>query len=418
MNNIPILIGRDFFTRAKSTSYIITTIIGVLAIIALAFVPTIIEWIDARFEQAEVHLLLLDKTDSVAPIIHNIAVQMGAEDDSISVVASTATSNQEAITEMRTENKTGVLVVEYDEQANLNYTLFTDDGSNINLNSAVQRIINQANTQFNATTLGLSLEEVSLLMRTPYLNIRETNIDSVDEGEEVFVDNHFQAIFLAYLLLFIIYMALILYGNMVASGVAEEKSSRIMEVMVATVKPLHLMIGKVIGIGTLGLVQFSIWIATGIFVITLNNFGFSIGTIPLDTLVWFGVLFVLGYLFYATIFAAAGALVSRVEEVQQVVTIIMMLMIGGFFVAYGSMMNPNGTVATVASMIPFFSPMTLFARVALANPPIIQIIISLVLLVAGIMINTVIAAKIYRVGILMYGKRPSLKEVFRVLTSS
>lgn len=417
MNNIPILIGRDFSTRVKSSSYIITTMLGVLVIIALAFVPTIMNWIDARFEQNDVHLLLLDRTNVVTPTIQNVVAHMGDENQSVSVTSTTATSNQDAITEMRAESKIGLLVVEYDEQESIGYTLFTDNSSNINLNNAVQRIINQTNTQYNATELGLSLEEVSLLIRNPYLNIRETSIDSVDDGEEIFFDNHFQTIFLAYLLLFILYMTLILYGNMVATGVAEEKSSRIMEVMVSTVKPLHLMIGKIIGIGSLGLLQFGIWIATGVLVVTLNNFGFSIGTIPLDSLAWFGLLFVLGYLFYATIFAAAGALVSRVEEVQQVITIIMMLMIGGFFVAYGTMMNPNGTLATVASMIPFFSPMALFSRVALANPPAIQIIISLTLLVAGIIINTLIASKIYRVGILMYGKRPSIKEIFRVLTS-
>lgn len=417
MSNIPILIGRDFFTRVKSGSYIVTTILGVLVIIALAFVPTIIDWIDDRFEQTDVHLLLLDRTNVVTPTIQTVAAQMEDENQSVSIALATSNSNQEAIAEMRSEEKTGLLVTEHDEQGSISYTLFTDNSSNISLNNAVQQIINQANTQYNATELGLSLEEVSLLTRTPYLNIRETSIDSSEDGEEVIFDDHFQTIFLAYLLLFILYMALILYGNMVATGVAEEKSSRIMEVMVSTVKPIHLMIGKIVGIGSLGLLQFSIWIATGAIVVTLNNFGFSIGTIPLATLLWFGLLFVLGYLFYATIFAATGALVSRVEEVQQVTTIIMMLMIGGFAVAYASMMNPNGTFATITSLIPFFSPMTLFSRVALTNPPAIQVIISLVLLVAGIIINTIIAAKIYRVGILMYGKRPSIKEVFRVLTS-
>lgn len=188
-----------------------------------------------------------------------------------------------------------------------------------------------------------------------------------------------------------------------------------MEIMVSVVKPMQLMIGKIVGIGTLGLVQFVIWVTTGIIVITMKNLGFLIGTIPLGTLLWFVLFFVLGYLFYATIFAAAGALVSRVEEVQQVVTILMMGLVAGFIIAYMSFMNPNSALATVTSMIPLLSPMVMFARVTLANPPALQIIASLALLILGIFVNTWIGAKIYRVGILMYGKRPRLKDIFRYL---
>lgn len=258
-----------------------------------------------------------------------------------------------------------------------------------------------------------------MLTSNPYLHVKalETADDEPEEGSELVADTHIQSMVLAYLLLFVLYMALILYGNMVAQGVAEEKSSRIMEIMVSVVKPMHLMIGKIIGIGTLGLLQFAVWIATGIMVLTMKNLGFVIGTVPIGTLLWFALFFILGYLFYATIFAAAGALVSRVEEVQQVITILMMGLIAGFIIAYMSFMNPNSSLATVASMIPLLSPMVMFARVTLTNPPAVQIITSIALLILNIIVNTWIGAKIYRVGILMYGKRPSVKEVFRYLVS-
>lgn len=418
MRNVGILIGRDFTTRIKTGSYIITTILGVLVIIGLAFVPAAIEWLGSRFEQSDAHLLLLDKTNAVSGIAAQVAAQHYPGSETISITTAAGSTLLDAVAQMDAEGKTGVLTVEYDENGNLVYTLHTHNATNLTLNSIVQRIVNDINLLYNANRLGLSLADVTLLTSNPYLHVK--TLETADEGElaegeELVADTHIQSLVLAYLLLFILYMALILYGNMVAQGVAEEKSSRIMEIMVSLVKPMQLMIGKIIGIGTLGLVQFVIWIATGILVMTMKNLGFSITAIPIATLLWFALFFVLGYLFYATIFAAAGALVSRVEEVQQVVTILMMGLVAGFILAYMSFMNPNSTLATVTSLIPLLAPMVMFARVTLANPPAVQIAASLALLLLGIVVNTWIGAKIYRTGILMYGKRPKLKEIFRYL---
>ena len=420
MRNIGILISRDFSTRVKGSSYIITTILGVLIIIALAFVPVAMDWLETKFEQTDVHLLLLDKTSSVGSKIELVLSQQYADADYISVTTAPSLSESEALTQMAAENKTGVLIIDWNEFGSPVYTLHTSNAENINQNSIAQRIVNQANLQFNAEQLGLTFEQVASLTQTPYFHVKAVSLDpegSIDEGTELESEAYAQNLVLAYLLLFIIYMALVLYGNMVATGVAEEKSSRIMEVMVSTVKPLHLMISKILGIGALGLLQFVIWIATGIVVVTMKNLGFSLGSIPLGSLIWFALFFVLGYLFYAAIFAAAGALVSRVEEVQQISTLLMMGLVVGFIIAYASFLNPNGSLAIVASIIPFFSPMVMFARVTLTNPSAVQVIISLALLILGTAFNTWIAAKIYRVGILLYGKRPRIKEIIRYIAS-
>lgn len=419
MRNVGILISRDFTSRVRTGSYIITTILGILVIIVLAFVPVAMEWLESRFEQTDAHLLLFDKTGALSGIAALVAAQNYQGVENVSITAAAGATLADAVAQMNAENKTGVLTVEFDEAGNPIYTLHTHNAANLNLNSTVQRIVNQINLNYNANRLGLSLEDVHLLTSNPYLHVKalETADDEPEEGSELVADTHIQSMVLAYLLLFVLYMALILYGNMVAQGVAEEKSSRIMEIMVSVVKPMHLMIGKIIGIGTLGLLQFAVWIATGIMVLTMKNLGFVIGTVPIGTLLWFALFFILGYLFYATIFAAAGALVSRVEEVQQIVTILMMGIVAGFIIAYMSFMNPNSSLAVVASMIPLLSPMVMFARVTLTNPPAVQIAVSLALLQLGIMVNTWIGAKIYRVGILMYGKRPRFKEIFRYLAS-
>jgi ABC-2 type transport system permease protein len=209
---------------------------------------------------------------------------------------------------------------------------------------------------------------------------------------------------------------------MIATGVAEEKSSRIMEIMVSSVRPIELMAAKIAGIGALGLLQFGIWIATGLGLNALAKSGILKGTVfgaielselPVSTLVWFGVFFVLGFVLYAAVFAAAGASVSRVEDVSQVSTMIMMVVIVAFFVAYYSFINPNSTLAVICSMIPWLAPMVMFARLALSDPPAVQVVVSLALLVVGSIFTTWVAARIYRIGVLMYGKRPSLKDMAR-----
>ena len=114
---------------------------------------------------------------------------------------------------------------------------------------------------------------------------------------------------------------------------------------------------------------------------------------------------------------AAGASVSRVEDVSQVSTMIMMVVMVAFFVAYYSFINPNSSLAVICSMIPWLAPMVMFSRLALSNPPVVQVMISLVLLVMGSIFTTWVAARIYRIGILMYGKRPSVKEIWRACSS-
>ena len=417
MRNARILIGRDFFARVKGPSFIITTLLGILVIVGLSFGPLVADWATERFDSSQLDLLLLDNTNEVAPTIMEIVNERQQGGQEISITELDSVTQSEAIAQMHDSAKTGLLVVNYGENQEYSFTMHTTNPADMNQNSTVQGIANAVMTRVHAQELGLSLEEVSRLHRGANMQVTHVTRDS-EHGRDVDAAEHGQSMVLAYFLLFMIYMALIMYGNMVASGVAEEKSSRIMEVMVSTVKPFDLMIGKIIGIGSLGLLQFIIWIGTGLIMAGFQNLGFSLGQVPITVLLWFGLFFFLGYIFYATLFAAGGAVVSRVEEVQQVVTIMMMGIIVGFFVSFISFANPNGAIATTASFIPFFSPMVMFARVTLGNPSLLQVILSVFILIVSIIISTWLAARVYRVGILMYGKRPNFKEVFRYIMNA
>ncbi|NLY10205.1 MAG: ABC transporter permease [Firmicutes bacterium] len=413
--NAWILMGRDFSTRIKGIPFILTTILGVVVIVALSFGPTIMEWLESSFEHTVVDVFVVDKTNTFAPIILEVVEENPR--DNLFITVDSELDEKNAFNMMAELNKTGVLVIERLESGESVFTLHSTNATNMMQNSILQSVLNQAMTRIKANELGLSPYDIAQLFQQVPLAVsyvqEGTDEDSTDES--ISYSDHSQSMVLAYFLIFFLYMAFILYGNMIASGVAEEKSSRIMEVMVATVKPMDLMIGKVLGIGALGLLQFTIWIIVGIVMASVQNLGLSLSSIPLSILIWFGIFFVLGFLFYATIFAATGATVSRVEEVQQGVTMIMMFIMVGFFVSFFSFSNPNGTLATVSSFIPFFSPMVMFTRIVLGQPPVLQIAASVIILLISIVISTWLAARIYRVGILLYGKRLSIKEIFRYL---
>ena len=416
MGMIPILVKREFTSRVKGTAYIFTTLFGVVVFVALSFLPPIMARINQSIAPGQIELVVLEQpgTSSVLPYLQEVS----SHKDGFVVRSSGGLSEQEAYQVVLDEGLSGLLLVDGPL-----YTLVTPDGSNMMLNDEVESTLNMAVSRWNAARLGLSPEDMASLFNRVDFRVREVS-PLREDGQELDSVAHTQAMVLAYFLLFMIYMALIMYGNMVASGVAEEKSSRIMEVMVSTVKPMELMLGKIIGVGSLGLLQFLIWIGTGLLMNSMGSAGFlggilgatePLSTIPLSTILWFGLYFILGYFFYASIFAAAGALVSRVEEVSQVVTVIMMLLMAGFFAAYISFLNPNGSVAVTTSLIPFTSPMVMFARIVLGSPPVIEIIASVVLLLLALLLGAWLSAKIYRIGILMYGKRPSLRQVFRLI---
>lgn len=416
---IPILVKRDFNSRVRGTAYIITTIIGVLVFIGVSFLPPLINHFAGRFTATNIDLLVYEEQNEPSVLPYLAQVSEGRKD--VRIRDSVGMDEKQAYQVVLDEGLTGLLLIDGPL-----FTLVTTDGTNVTLNTELESLINRAVTLSNAVRLGLSDQDLGTLFQKVDLRVREVG-PGLEEGEELDSVAHTQAMVLAYFLLFMIYTALIMYGNMVASGVAEEKSSRIMEVMISTVRPLDLMLGKIIGVGALGLLQYTIWISTALLMTamgrsgmvgTLLGIGEPLSIMPLSTVLWFGVFFILGYFFYASIFAAAGALVSRVEEVSQVVSILMMLIMVGFFGAYISFLNPNSSFAVVASLIPFTAPMVMFARLVLANPPALQVLASVAILVVSVFAGAWTSARIYRIGVLLYGKRPTIRQVMRLLKDS
>lgn len=224
--------------------------------------------------------------------------------------------------------------------------------------------------------------------------------------------------FAIFAMVMLLYTAVIFYGVSVMRAVLEEKNSRVMEVLLSSATSTELMAGKLIGVGAVGLTQIVIWIVmAGVYALPALAANASTGEIHIAplTLAAFALFFLLGYLLFSSIYAAIGAVITSEQEGQQLQFIIILPLIVSVFMMGPVMRAPDAPVAVWTSMVPFFSPVLMYLRIAVQPPPVWQIALSLALLVGTIAGILVLCARIYRIGILMYGKRPTLPEIVKWL---
>ncbi len=232
--------------------------------------------------------------------------------------------------------------------------------------------------------------------------------------------------FLGYGVGLVLYMIILIYGINVMRGVIEEKQTRIIELLVSSMKPFQLMLGKVVGIGGVGLFQFSIWGLTGYLMIhyraaILGAFHVpteAINQVQLPTIggeLVFGIIayFLLGYLLYSALFAVVGASVNSEAEAQQAQQPVMMLLVFSLIISFSALSDSGGRLAYVTSLIPFSAPIIMPVRMATGDVPLNQLVLSLAISLVSVVLIVWVSARIYRIGILMYGKRPNIKELFR-----
>ena len=216
-----------------------------------------------------------------------------------------------------------------------------------------------------------------------------------------------------------LFTTVLVYGISVMRSVLEEKNSRVMEVLLSALTPKELMAGKIIGVAAVGLTQIAIWAALGAVLggpYALAARGALQGvSIPPATLIFFAVFFLLGYLLYSSMYAALGALVSTDQEGQQLQIVVMGPLLFAYLMMFGVLRQPNATFSLVLSLVPFFAPLLMYMRIMVQPPPAWQVALSIALMVATIYGMVSLCARIYRIGILMYGKRPTLPEIWKWL---
>lgn len=233
-----------------------------------------------------------------------------------------------------------------------------------------------------------------------------------------------QNFFYTYIMIFALYMVILLYGQMVATNVATEKSSRAMELLITSARPVSMMFGKVVASCLAGFIQLLVVFGSSILFYNINRSHWegnmivaSVFDMPPDLLVYMLIFFVLGFFIYAFMFGAIGSTASKLEDINTSVMPVTLLFVAGFIVVMMSMSNGNvdSLLMRVCSYVPFLSPMAMFTRIAMSTVPFYEIVISIGVLIGSVVAIGVISAKIYRVGVLLYGTTPKIGSILKAM---
>jgi ABC-2 type transport system permease protein len=262
-------------------------------------------------------------------------------------------------------------------------------------------------------TRGITASSVDSLMEPVVVNTIEAG------GQHGSSRNSF---YVAYVLFFLMYMVVLLYGMNVARSIIEEKTSRIFEVLLSTIRPEEMLAGKIIGVGSVGLTQVAVWMIAA-FLATASPLAAHLAntssiSISATQVIFFIIYFVLGFVLYSSVAAALGAMTNSEQELQQLNMFLMMPLFFCMLMLPLVISNPNSPLARITSLIPFCTPLLMNFRVSLSMPQPWEIGLSIVLMIATIFAVLWVASRIYRVGILMYGKKPNLPEILRWLKYS
>jgi ABC-2 type transport system permease protein len=290
------------------------------------------------------------------------------------------------------------------------------------IKNTLQSALQQIKTDLVVKDIGLSEQQLNQLkapveMTNEQITLKSGEVTKGKSEEEIGM-----ATGLVYILLILLFTTLQLYGQLIATEVTAEKSSRVMELLISSVSPLKQMFGKVIGMFLLGLSQiaaFAIVVTINLNLPDISSFlaknNIHISDIPFHLLVYFIIFYILGFFLYAMLYAAVGSLVSRTEDIGQTIMPVLMLMMGGYFIGIYGISNPTSSFISAMSFVPFFTPMIMFLRIGLTDPSWLEIALSILVLLITILCAGWLSSRIYRIGVLMYGKRPSFKEVLKAM---
>lgn len=231
--------------------------------------------------------------------------------------------------------------------------------------------------------------------------------------------SEFSTVYLTnFVFVMMLYMTILLWGVAVQRSIIEEKNNRVIEVLLSSLRSFDLLAGKILGVAAVGLTQYAIWaffgIAISVYALSSGHFAQFVNFTWIS-LLFFVVFYLLGFLFYSTLLAGIGSVCNTDQEAQQLQTPVVMCLLFTLIIPIAIVQSPDGLFATIVSMIPFFSPIVMFMRINILTPPTWQIALSIMILLLSIYAAALAAAKIFRVGILMYGKRPGLPEILKWL---
>ena len=434
MNKVLLIIKREYFSRVKKKSFLLLTFLVPLFFIGMYVMVFYLT--KKSFEDSHATVYVIDQEQHTGD-------QLKSNKNVTFIVSSRSLAEQRKELDPEKDN-TGILIIPKDFYQNSSIEYLTVGKSGIATQSEIESQLKQIVRNYEYTKAGINIQKLDSISPEIHLVAKELTETGAEKTSHTEV-----AMGIAMALSILIYISLFLYGAQVMRGIIEEKSSRIVEVIISSVKPFQLMLGKIIGIGMVGLTQFILWLIltfsltalatstimsradlssavssqpNGQQASALSQSGFDLeGAMQsinfTELIICFFVFFIGGYLLYSALFAAAGSAVESETEASQFTMPITMPLLLTYILSFGVLVNdPNGPVATWLSFIPLTSPIAMLVRIPF-GVPMWQIIVSALLLIGGFLFTTWVAARIYRVGILMYGKKASFKEMIKWFNS-
>ena len=413
-----VIARREFLERVRSKWFVIVTLLGPVMMIALIVVPAVL----AQRSASAVKVEIVDRTGKLGELL---AAGFAAQSWQATVVPP-ATSEATELARVKSSAINGFITIAADalqpwDGTDKSKSLISYQGDNASSTSvliAVTKTVAGTLLVVKGTEAGITAAQLAAIGTPPNLQLIHTTGEAGGaNGMGVFI--------LGYALMIILYISILLYGVAVMRSVVQEKTSRVIELMVATTKPRSLMAGKILGVGAVGLLQLSIWLIMGLITMkyregVLGMFGISGGgsalpPLEIDQVLVALVYFIGGYFFYAAMYAAVGAMVSSEQEAQQAQAPVMMLVMIPMLCMQLVANDPRGSTAAIMTLVPFSSPILMPMRYLLGGATLVDVVVSAAILFGSTYLVVRAAAKIYRVGILLYGKRPNVKELIRWL---
>ncbi len=419
MNSVmwPIL-KREYSSRIRTKGFWIATALFPLLTLGFTMLP---RFLAERTKSSPEAIRVVDVNGDFFPVLQGVldSREESSDEPPIELEPINGRSLAEIQRELNDEAQKGViqgyLIVDDSGLEESEIVYYARNPSSAITSDSMRAALREAMTKYRLTQLGVSGEAIDAAVKRVGFDVRKATNDPRDQASGI------SSFFMSIALAMFIYFTLIFYGVHILRGVLEEKSTRIVEIIVSSVRPFELMMGKILGIGAVGLTQIAIW-ATFAIVLSAPQVGALLSVAPeamprisTSALVFFPVYFVLGYFLYATIYAGIGSMFNSDEDAQQMVSFATMLLIIPMMLLMPVIKNPNGGLATGLSLFPFFTPILMYLRITIQTPPAWQIALSIGIMLVTILIMIWLVSKIYRIGILMYGKKPTIPEIVRWL---
>jgi ABC-2 type transport system permease protein len=411
MDKVLTIVKREYKLAVYKKSFIIITLLAPLLMIGLGTIPTILTMMDTgkavTIDVADSSNVIYEKLSSTL----NDTLKNGKKRFVFNNVG--ASSNTEQLkAKILAEKVDGVITIPQNFINDGSFSYYAKNVADIGFTKRVERTLYNIVKDIRISENNIPTELISKITKPVSITTIKV-LEGAKEAKKGFMQEYLATL----IFVLILYMSMIMYGATIGRSIIEEKTGRIIEVLLSSASPFQLMTGKILGLGAVGLTQVIVWAAMGIgFVVFGSTFNLeaakSMNLNP-EIFIYFAIFYILGYFVFATMYAGVGAVSNSDQELQQLSMPIIFMLIIPILLIGMMVKNPDGPVITALSYIPFFSPIVMFTRINLAAPPMLNIIFSILIIIAAIFILIWIVSKIYRVGILMYGKRPTLPEIIK-----